>query len=92
MRDLRVMARHFLLLLVRRGEDELMWSCFVGVGGDVGRKEGVCCRGLKLLRFVSPMGKSRDYLRRGHVQHPLVATTYWLQSWPSFSVSSIGVK
>lgn len=40
-RDLRVMARHFLLLWVRRGEDELMWSCFVGVGGDVGRKEGV---------------------------------------------------
>lgn len=41
MRGLRVMARHFLLLWMRRGEDELMWSCFVGVGGDVGRKEGV---------------------------------------------------
>ena len=48
--------------------------------------------GVELLRFVSPMGKSRDYLRRGHVQHPLVAATYWLQRWPSFSVSSIGVK
>ena len=41
LRDLRVMARHFFLLWVRRGEDELMWSCFGGVGGDVGRKEGV---------------------------------------------------
>lgn len=48
--------------------------------------------GVKLLRFVSPMGKSSDNLRRGHVQHPLVAATYWLQRWPSFSVSRIGVK
>lgn len=48
--------------------------------------------GVELLRFVSPIGKIRDYPRRGHVQHPLVAATYWLQRWPSISVSSIGVK
>lgn len=35
--------------------------------------------GVGLLRFVSPIGKSRDYLRRSHVQHPLVTATLWLQ-------------
>ena len=61
MRDLRVMARHFLLLWVRTGEDELMWSCFVGVGGDVGRKERDGWR--RIAQICQPYGKEQGLFK-----------------------------
>ena len=60
------MARHYVLLWVRGGEDEfdVEWLRLCRSG---------CRKEHRMPRFVSPKGEEQGLLRHGHVRDALVA-------------------